>query len=79
MNLVGVKTIVPRINYTITKMEFTSINVRMMFPNMEIVILCRTAAIRHAAHVYQASVMSLSTCCLRNVTCCASSSLPVLN
>ena len=28
---------VPHINYTITKMEFTSINVRMMFPNMEIV------------------------------------------
>jgi len=37
MNLVGVQTIVPHINYTITKMEFTSINVRMMFPNMEIV------------------------------------------
>jgi len=37
MNLVGVQTIVPHINYTITKMEFTSINVRMMFPNMKIV------------------------------------------
>jgi len=37
MNLVGVQTIVLHINYTITKLEFTSINVRMMFPNMKIV------------------------------------------
>jgi len=36
MNLVGVQAIIPHINNTITKMKFTSINVRMMLPDKEI-------------------------------------------
>ena len=36
MNLIRRKTIVPYIDYTITKMELTSINIRITFTNMKI-------------------------------------------